>query len=183
MPKEKLIIDYNELEKYLQSEEMLEKLISHCSSKFTKVEQIAQKLRSGNIDSTVEYSDTVRELSGIYTYINKISKALYSHAQNEKNKALLKNFQDYCDNPWTANEKKVDKEGQEKVNKKVITYSSTISKAQAEKESYAYFKVANYFNAYKESIEQMLLTLGSQAKLVKSINKITEDVEPEIVGD
>lgn len=161
----KPIVSFEAIEDYLKKgEEGVIELIKATEPYIKQVELIAQKMRTNQIQTPQERNTHRQELAGIYTTLNKISSATYAYANYITNSALVKGKDDYLKNPWTAEEKKIDKDGNEKINKKVITYSSTISKAEAEKEAYPYFRAACYLKSYVDAIKQCCMSFAGQIK-------------------
>lgn len=179
----KPIVGFDELNKYFMNESTLQELMQASEPYIRQVEIIAQRMRANKISNSLEYQQARNELAGIYTTLNKISKATYAHANHVKNKVLVSDLDDYLKNPWTAEEKKENKDGEVKVNKKVIPFSSTISKAKAERDSHIYFRVANYIKSYVDSIEQMSMALSAQSKLQSRFGNQAENRVEDIDGD
>jgi hypothetical protein len=160
----KPIYKFDEIQSYFVSEDKLQELLNHCQVYALEIEKIAQQMRTNKINNSVERQAARDKLSGIYATLNKISSALYSFANNEKNKVLVNDLDDYLKNPWRASEDRELKSGEVKTSYKSIAFSSTISKAKAEKESYIYFRVANYLKSYIDSIEQLNMSLAGTSK-------------------
>ena len=161
----KPIYRFDEIEKYLQSEETVLELLKNYDPLFKRVAIIEQRMRQNKINNSVEYKQNRFELNGIHGELNKISRMAYAFAQNVHDKAMIKARDEHCRNTPK------DEKG------KLLPFSSTMAKAQAGVESYQYFRVANYLRGIIESIEQNLMALGGESK---NYNRFGQNAENSI---
>lgn len=173
----KPIYKFDEIQSYFVSEDKLKDLLDQCQVYAFEIEKISQQLRTNKLSNSIERQAARDKLSGIYATLNKISLALYSYANNEKNKVMVQDFDNYLKNPWKTSEDKNLKSGKSKTTIKYIPFSSTISKAKAERDSYIFFRAANYLKSYIDAIEQLNMSLAGNSK---QYNRYGRDMENNV---
>ena len=135
---------YSRIEKYFK-EDKLEELLKECSESFEKIEYYSHSLRNKIIDNLSETDLAMKELTGIYMYLNVVCMI----AETEKiNRESLYYY-----------ERKLELENEGI--KKVV--GSQIER-EASNHVKNYRRVRNIFEAYKNSCDRAISVCQSSLK-------------------
>lgn len=67
-------MNYKEIEQHFEADDKLEGILEKAQEVFNKIDDISGKMRSGLLTTTIECSNTLQELNGVFAYLNPILK-------------------------------------------------------------------------------------------------------------
>jgi len=141
-------MNYKDIEQYFETDDKLEGILEKGQEIFKKIDDISGKMRSGLLTTTIECSNTLQELSGIFAYLNPI----YKIAETSEKDKFERAYMDIKKDMEANNEKFVSASGEKE--------ASIIIKD--------YRRIAHIFEAY---IEVCKVLIGSCQSLLKALTE------------
>ena len=143
-------MQYKEIETYFLSQEGSEELLEVYAPQFNQVQEIADKLISGQIITQEEIEQNLDKLTGLYMTLNIVSELAETAKKQEEGR---KNFERV---------KEAEKEGKKPV-------QNAIDKLVFGDVQYLR-RVRNIFQAYRGSAEKGMGSAQSRLKKLKNLN-------------
>ena len=143
-------MDYKTIESYFMSEEGCQELLDLYTPQFNQVQEIADKLISGEILTQEEIEKNLDKLTGLYMTLNivaEIAETSKKHVEGDRNFVRIQEF--------------------EKANKKPV--QSAIDKLVFGDVQYLR-RVRNLFQAYRGSADKGMGSAQSRLKKIKNVN-------------
>lgn len=149
-------MDYKTIESYFMSDEGVEELLEAYAPQFTQVQDIADKLMSGQIMTKEEIDKCLAETTGLYMTLNVVACLAETAKKDEEGKNNFKRVKEFED----AGKKAV----QNAIDKLVFADVQYLRRAR------------NIFKAYAESADK---GRGSAQSRLSAIKKMNLNTTPE----